>query len=94
MEKKKHIYVNVAMDNRNKELPVPKAKDRAVCICCKRPMRTRLIGQEYNREKSKYENTPDTRWRYLGHSYFCTQRCGIIYGTIAADTKLKINIKN
>ena len=94
MEKKKEFYVNVSMDNPDRELPVLKAKDRAVCICCKRPMRTRTINQHWNSETHRYENTPETRWRYLGHAYFCTQRCGIVYGTMAADKKLKINIKD
>jgi len=93
MEKKKEFYVNIAMERRDNELPVPKAKDRAVCICCKRPLRTRITGQNWNFEKGIYETNEHSRWFYIGHAYFCTQRCGIIYGTMAADKKLKINIK-
>jgi hypothetical protein len=93
MEKKKEFYVNIAMESRENELPVPKAKDRAVCICCKRPLRTRINGQFWNPETHRYEITPESRWMYIGHAYFCTQRCGIIYGTMAADKKLKVNIK-
>lgn len=94
MEKKKHFYVNTGLENKRRPLPVPKTKDKAVCLCCKRPLRICKTGTEYDRNSGKHIDTPNTRWFYLGHTYFCTQRCGIIYGTMAADKKLKISIKD
>lgn len=94
MEKKKHFYVNTGLESKMRDLPIPKAKDKAVCLCCKRPLRTITRGSNWNSETNRFETTPETKWFYVGHTYFCTQRCGIIYGTMAADKKLKISIKD
>jgi hypothetical protein len=94
MEKKKEIYVNTGFETRNRRLPVPKTKEKAVCLCCKRPLRINVTGRDWDQDKRVYVDTENTKWYYVGHTYFCTQRCGIIYGTMAADKKLKINIKD
>lgn len=94
MEKKKEFYVNVALEKEERELPVPGHSKRARCACCKRAMPVRKTNQRYNRETYKYEDTPQTKWKYVGYSYFCKQRCAAIFATISMDKKLKLNIKD
>jgi hypothetical protein len=77
--------------NGHHELPVPKVIDRAKCPCCERSIPVRYSFRDWDRIKSRYVNTPNTKWFYSGYSYFCGTRCAIIHGIKSIEKKLKIN---